>query len=248
MTANPSPPPTSRPDPAWVVRLGGRRPDIVLMAPYLVYLVLLGVRDLLPYEWRPAAALLRGVGALWVVWLFRRYLPPWGRPHWTIAIAGGLFAAWGWVAVQHWLDAAGVPRRLPLPLFPGDPAVVDPRDIIGATTLFWADVVTRITVAVITVPIVEELFWRAFLLRAMVRWDDFEKVPLGTFTWFSFLGTSLLSTVQHPDNWGVSILCWMLFNAVFCWRKSLMCIMITHAITNFVLYVYVVRSGDWQFW
>lgn len=239
------PPPTA---PPWVRRLATQRPDIVLMAPYLVYLLLLGVRDLLPYEWRPAAAVLRGVGGLYVVWLFRRYLPPLGRPHWVIAVGGGLFAAWGWVALQHWLNDAGLPRRLPLPLFPGDAAVVDPRSVLGAGTLFWADVISRITVAVVTVPVVEELFWRAFLLRALVRWDDFEKVPLGTFTWFSFLGTSLLSMLQHPDNWGVSIVCWMFFNAVFYWTRSIQCLIILHGVTNLALYTYVVRYADWMFW
>ena len=107
---------------------------------------------------------------------------------------------------------------------------------------------SSITRAVMIVPVVEELFWRGFILRAFVNWDRFDQVPLGRFTWMAFLGSSLLSVVQHPGNWGVSMVCWMLFNGLFYWRKSLLCLMITHGVTNLALYWYVVRTGDWQFW
>jgi hypothetical protein len=102
------------------------------------------------------------------------------------------------------------------------------------------------------VPVVEEVFWRGFLLRALIYWDRFEKVPLGTFTWVSFLGTSLLSTLEHPDNWGVSILCWFLYNGLMYWKKSILCLIITHGVTNLVLYLYVlyaaIHAGQTQAW
>jgi CAAX prenyl protease-like protein len=233
----------------WIDDLGASRPDIALMAPFLVYLALLSLRDYaFPYEWRAVAALVRGVGALAVVWVFRRHLPPWGRPHLLIAVPAGVLVAWGWVAGQHFFNDLSLPHQLPLPPFAGEFELIDPRDKLGAENLFWTTVVARIAVATTTVPIVEELFWRAFLLRALINWHDFDKVPLGRFTWFSFLATSLLSTVEHPANWGVSILCWMAYNALFCWKRSILCLVITHAVTNLALYVYVVRYNDWMFW
>jgi hypothetical protein len=33
---------------------------------------------------------LRGGASLALVWAFRRHLPPWGAPHWPIAIVGGV--------------------------------------------------------------------------------------------------------------------------------------------------------------
>jgi CAAX prenyl protease-like protein len=113
---------------------------------------------------------------------------------------------------------------------------------------WWSQVVVRITVATTVVPIVEELFWRAFLLRSLIDWQQFEKIPLGTFAWRSFIGTALLSTIQHPEQWGVSILCWIAFNALFIWKKSLMFIMIVHGVTNLVLYIYVIAYEDWWHW
>lgn len=222
------------------------RPDWVLIAPLMVYIGLLGLVYLVPATWQPGAILLRAVAAAAAAWLLRRHFPPLGRSHWPIAIVVGALAAWGWVAGQHWLDWLGLGGRLPG--FPGEKAMVDPRVALGARGLFWATWGARLATAGLVVPVVEELFWRGFLLRALIDWQNFERVPLGKFTWFSFLGTALISTLQHPDNWGVSIACWLVFNGVFYWTRSLLCLMLLHGATNLFLYVMVLRVGDWSFW
>lgn len=227
-------------------RLAESRPDVALMTPLLTYVALLSLVLVVPPTWQPAAIALRGIVSLTVVWLFRRHLPRWGSPRWAIAIAVGVFAAWGWVVGQYVIDHFGWGGRLPL--MPGEKAPVDPRIDLGARGLFWATWWLRMIVACTAVPVVEEIFWRGFLLRALIDWHHFERVPLGKFTWLSFLGTSLLSTLQHPDNWGVSILCWMLFNAVFYWTRSILCLVLVHGMTNLVLYLIVLRVGDWSFW
>jgi len=251
---------------SWIDRLGAARPDVAMMAPFLAYLLLLGLKEPLGPENRWIAALLRGAGALWVVWLFRRHLPPWGKPHTLLAAGCGLVIAAGWFYGQHLFDWLGVPHRLPLPLFPGEPQIVDPREELaeasglwvswfGVQGLFWLNVVTRIGVATTTVAVVEEIFWRAFLLRAMIDWGAFERVPLGRFTWWSFLGTSLLSTLEHPDNWAVSIPCWFAFNGLMYWKKSVLFLVLTHGFTNLFLYLWVIYravylndASAWMFW
>jgi CAAX prenyl protease-like protein len=224
------------------------RPDWALMGPFLIYLALLSLRDLLPANWTWLASIIRGVGGLAAVWLVRKHLPPWGRFFPIIALVAGALVAAGWVAGQHWFDGLGVPHNLPLPMFSGPVQVEDPRTVLGTGVLFWATVITRIAVACITVPLVEEIFWRGFLLRALINWEHFDRIPLGAFTWVSFLGTALLSTLEHPGNWLVSIFCWFAYNGLMYWKKSLSCLVLTHAVTNLVLYVYVVRWEDWLFW
>ncbi len=226
--------------------LARSRPDIVLIGPFLVYLALLGLTALATPIWQPAMIALRGAGAIAVVWIFRKHLPPWGKPHWAIAIIAGLLVAWGWIAGQYLCNSIGLPIRLPI--YPGsvDPTY-DPRDTFGATNLFHTWWVLRLTVATTAVPIVEELFWRAFLLRALIDWHQFERVQLGTFTWVSFLGTSALSMFQHPDNWVVSVLCWMAFNAIFYWTRSILCLVLVHGITNLVLYLMTLAINDFSF-
>ncbi len=243
---------------SWLDRLAADRPDIILIAPMLVYLALLGLRDtsLIPFEYRWVASLLRGVGGLVVVWILRRHLPPWGRPYWALAALMGLLIAAGWYYGQLLCDALGLPHRLPL--FPGQfdlQAHAEKFDALRQTAAFWPMVITRIAVASVTVPIVEELFWRAFLLRALIRWDSFEKIPLGTFTLRSFLLTSLLSVLEHPDNWIVSIPCWFAFNGLMYWKKSLLFLVLVHGFTNLFLYLWVIyqavalhNPAAWMFW
>ncbi len=228
----------------------------------LGYLLLLAARDALPYDWRFVAAILRGAGGLAIVWLFRSYLPPWGRAHVPLAALVGLLCAMGWYYGQFFFNAIGVPHRIPLPLFPGEPELIDPRSELaaggwwvarlGVDTVFWIDVATRVLVATTTVAVVEELCWRALLLRGFIRWTDFEKIPLGTFTWGSFLGTALLSTVQHPDNWAVSIPCWFAFNACMYWKRSILFCVWVHGFTNLFLYAWVIYQavgrGDARAW
>jgi membrane protease YdiL (CAAX protease family) len=240
------------------------RPDIVFMAPMLAYLALLGLKGALGPDNYWIAAILRGVGGLAVVWVFRRHLPDWGKPHLLLATACALLIAAGWFYGQYLFNAMGIPHQLPL--FPGDPEFIDPRAALakepgfwtrqmGLDTVFWMDVVTRILVASTTVAFVEEIFWRGFLLRAFINWDDFDRVPLGSFAWKSFLLTSLLSTLEHPTHWAVSIPCWFAFNALMIWKKSLLFLVIVHGLTNLFLYLWVIHRGVvlgddsvWMFW
>jgi hypothetical protein len=218
------------------------------MGPYMAYLLLMLAVGLFPASLYHLAVGFHIAAAAWVVWLFRHHLPPLGRIDLGPAVAVGLLAAGLWVAGQHLLDGIHVAGRcLGAPLW-GTLGPRDPRAEFPTGIAFWGYVVLKIARAVTIVPIVEEIFWRGFLLRALVSWDHFDQVPWGKFTWIAFLGSSLLSTLQHPANWGVSIFCWMLYNALFYWRRSLLCLMAAHAVTNLALYVYVVASGDWRFW
>ncbi|HOW71613.1 MAG TPA: CAAX prenyl protease-related protein [Phycisphaerae bacterium] len=247
MSDHPTTPHTPTPggDTGWLAETLDTRPEIVWMAPFMIYLILLGLNDKFPEEWMAVPIAIRGFGGLAAFWIVRRRLPSLGRPHVLLAIVLGILAAAGWVLGQYGCNAVGLGGSW-FGLRPG-PDGHDPR--VDLTTAAWtSQAVLRITVATITVPVVEELFWRGFMLRTFINWQRFETVPLGTFTWLSFLGTALLSTVQHPANWGVSILCWMAFNALFYWKKSLLFLMIVHGVTNLALYLYVITRHDWIFW
>lgn len=246
-------------------RFAQRRPDVVLIAPMLAYLLLLGAKDWAGADNYWLTALLRGVGGLLPVWLFWRHYPDWGRPYAGLALVCGLIAAFGWYYGQLLLNWLGVPVTLPLPFF-DDVEFRDPRAVLaeeqgywtralGVSAVFWLDVVTRILVASVTVPIVEELFWRAFLLRALIDWDDFERVPLGQPSARANIITSLLSAIQHPYNWAISIPCWLFFNGLMFWRKSILFLILVHGFTNLFLYAWVIYRGAycgeavaWSFW
>ena len=64
----------------------------------------------------------------------------------------------------------------------------------------------------VLVPIVEELAFRGFLARRIID-SDFDKVPLGTFSWSSFLVSSAVFGAMHGRLWIVGTLAGMLFAA-----------------------------------
>ena len=157
------------------------RPDFALIAPMGLYLVCLAARDALPYDFRWIAALLRGAVGLWAIWAFRRAFPAWGKAHVLLSIPLAALVAAGWFYGQYLFNWLGVPHGLPV-MTPADfefaETFPDPRGelaaggfwvgLLGLNTVFWLDVVTRIGVASITVPLIEG----AVLARVLVAGAD----------------------------------------------------------------------------
>jgi len=234
--------------PTWVDAWVARSTEIPYVAPFMAFLLLMWVGGQFDRTYLPWAYALRTFGALAVAIVFWKYLPPLGRPHVLWAIPLGLLVAFGWVylhkafAAQPWYAAT---QLLGHDAPKGD--FYDPYARLGAGFTFWLFLIVRIGGASVVVPIVEELFWRGFLLRALIRWNDFALVPLGAFTLRSFLFCSLLSAAEHP-MWEVGILCWVVYNLLFYWKKSLLFLIVVHGITNLALYSYVVVRQDWVFW
>jgi hypothetical protein len=101
--------------------------------------------------------------------------------------------------------------------------------------------------AVILVPIVEELFWRAWLMRWLIR-PQFEAVPLGTYAASSFWITAVMFALEHGPYWDVGLIAGVLYNAWMVRTRSLGDCILAHAVTNACLCVYVIASGQWQYW
>lgn len=101
--------------------------------------------------------------------------------------------------------------------------------------------------AVVIVPIVEELFWRAWLMRWLVN-RNFERVPLGTYTPLSFWVTAALFASEHGPYWDVGLLTGLIYNWWMIRTKSVAECVLMHAVTNACLCAYVIATGQWQYW
>ena len=232
----------------WVDRAVARAPELPYVAPFFAFLILMFIGGQFGPEWLPWTYALRTFGALAVALLFWRHFPPLGRPHLVWAVVFGVLVAAMWVYVHKWFAAQ--PWYESTQLMGKDAKgddLYDPYARLGTGLALWLFLIVRIGGASIVVPIIEEIFWRGFVLRIFIRWHAFQNVPLGAFTWRSFILCSLLSAAEHP-MWEVGILCWVVYNLLFYWKKSLLFLIITHGITNFVLYTYVVLAEDWVFW
>ena len=107
-------------------------------------------------------------------------------------------------------------------------------------------IIIRLFGAAIVVPIFEELFWRSFILRYIVD-ANFTSVKLGTFTWPSFIISSILFGLEH-HLWLAGIMAGIFYNIVLYRTKNLWCSILAHSVTNLMLGVYVVKTGSGQFW
>jgi hypothetical protein len=113
---------------------------------------------------------------------------------------------------------------------------------------YWATVFFRFLRLVIVVPLVEELFWRGFLMRYLIS-ENFTKVPFGTFRWAAFSITAAGFMLEHSStDYAAALICGIIYNAVACWTKSLGSCVFVHAVTNLFLGLYIMFTKQWGFW
>jgi exosortase E/protease (VPEID-CTERM system) len=129
-----------------------------------------------------------------------------------------------------------------------DPDVVASRDPAQLGPL-WGPLwlIVRVLGYTMTVPIAEELAFRGFLARRLID-ADVERVPPGTFSWISFLGSSLAFGALHQAAWIPGTLAGMAFAAALYHRRRLRDAIVAHTTTNALLSVYVIGTGSWASW
>lgn len=111
----------------------------------------------------------------------------------------------------------------------------------------WPVLALRLIRAVIIVPIVEELFWRAWLMRWLID-NDFEKVPLGKYSAQAFWTVAVLFASEHGSYWDVGLLAGIIYNWWMVRTRTLGDLILAHAVTNGILGAYVIAFGKWEYW
>jgi CAAX prenyl protease-like protein len=151
--------------------------------------------------------------------------------HALAALATGVLVLVLWIA----LDASW--------MIVGAPAGFDPR--VGGR-IDWLLVAIRIAGAALVVPVMEELFWRSFLMR-WVDAPDFESVEPSQLSIKSFVITVLLFGVEH-NLWLAGIVAGAAYSLLYMRHRNLWSPILAHAVTNGLLGVWVVRTGSWSYW
>lgn len=119
---------------------------------------------------------------------------------------------------------------------------LNPFALASPCVLAW-----RTARAVLIVPFIEELFWRAWLMRWLVN-SDFRAVPLGTYTPLAFWTTAILFGSEHGPYWDVGLVTGVIYNLWMIRTRSVGDCVLMHAVTNAALSAYVVAAHQWQYW
>lgn len=101
--------------------------------------------------------------------------------------------------------------------------------------------------AAVIVPVVEELFWRAWLMRWLIS-HDFGNVPLGAYSAQAFWVVAALFASEHGPYWDVGLAAGAAYNWWMVRTRSLGDLILTHGVTNACLSIYIVAAGRWEYW
>lgn len=218
-----------------------RHPALPYVLPFGVFVLFLTVQDHIPLDHTvefPLRVLILGA----LLWFFSRHVIDLRVRNFASStmIGVGVFVIWVapdllWPTYRsHWLfqnSLAGTISSSIAEDFRSDFSV-----------LFF-----RTLRAVIIVPIIEELFWRGWLMRWLVS-SEFHKLPFGAYSPSSFWITALLFASEHGPFWDVGLVAGIVYNWWMIRTGSLGDLIYTHAITNACLCVYILLTNRWEYW
>jgi CAAX prenyl protease-like protein len=188
-------------------------------------------------------------------------------PRWLYAVRSAIAAGllgWFWkdyeelrsvaprVSPRGWLIAVGVGAAVivlwvaldaPPLAFTSGPGY-DPRDPSGAIN--WGLALTRTAGSAIVVPVMEELFWRSFLMRWLERPAFLTVRPAAVGIKSIALG-ALLFGAEHTQ-WFAGILAGFAYSWLYVRTGNLWVPIAAHAASNALLAWWVLQTGAWHFW
>lgn len=218
-----------------------KNPSAQYVAPFALFLVLLAVFERFPADARwdgPFRVILLGL-VCFICWPRDISTRP---AHWILSTAIGAAAFFLWIAPETLLPGYRQHLLFSNSILGRPHSSIPPAALRSSWVLAW-----RTARAVLIVPIVEELFWRGWLMRRIIK-TDFRSVPLGAYTPAAFWLTAILFAFEHGSYWDVGLLTGVIYNLWMIRSKSIADCILMHAVTNAALSAYVIASHQWQYW
>ena len=177
------------------------------------------------------------VGGMLLAWrrhygeLVRQNLPSLGEAALAATVGLAVFVAW-----IH-LDA-------PWMQIGEATAAFVPQDAQGR--LNWPLIAVRWCGAALLVPVMEELFWRSFLMR-WLQVPVFEGLDPRQAGLKAVVLSTFLFMLAHP-LWLAAIIAGLAYALLYRQTGKLWTAVLAHAVTNGALGLWVVQTRQWQFW
>jgi uncharacterized protein len=110
----------------------------------------------------------------------------------------------------------------------------------------WPLAIARLASLALVVPVMEELFWRSFLMRWIAAREflsvDPKRVGAG-----AFLVSSALFASEHA-MWIAGMIAGLAYGWIYIRTANLWVPILSHTVTNGLLGLWIVSTGRWTFW
>ena len=183
------------------------------------------------------------VGAAMLIWMW----PAVEEMRWKWSLAGvvtGVIVFFIWIGIDDCFRLLGINPGFAEIKIGGKPWN-PPAQFGSGSSLAVFLIAVRIVGSSLVVPPLEEVFFRSFLYRYLVR-PEFLTVPFAFFP-MPFLATSIVFGFEHRE-WLAGVLCGFAYMGLVIWKKRLGDAITAHTVTNFLLGLWVVSRNEWKFW
>jgi CAAX prenyl protease-like protein len=215
-------------------------PALARIAPFALFLAFLALQPLVePHLDGRWVVVARGVAVAAVLAFFWRHYgelrdgPPVPAREWALAGALGVAVFVAWITFDAGWAAFGTPGKGFVPLNPDG-------------TLDLALVALRLFGLVLVVPVMEELFWRSFLMR-WIAGRQFLAVSPARVGIAAFLISSALFALEH-SLWFAGLGAGLAYGWIYMRTGNLRVPIASHAITNGLLGAWILATQNWPHW
>jgi len=211
-------------------------PEYPRVAPFAVFVVLTALQGMFGPASRYWLYAVKTVVGVWMLWEARAFVPEMRWKFSLEALLVGVLIFGVWVGLDGYYPRFGKVGE-----------GWNPHEQFGTNSpTAWFYVLARMAGVTLVVPPIEEVFYRSFLYRYFVK-INFLAMPLGQFHALSFAVTSIIFGLVHAE-WVPGIICGLAYQWLVVRKDRLGDAMTAHAITNFLLSVWVIWRGAWTFW
>lgn len=211
------------------------KPVALRCAPFLLFLGLTFAQTAFGEEGRYWIYSGKTLVGAWMIWVLAPLIQ---ELKWNFSLQGVIA---GVAVFVIWVGLDPFYPKLSDEVNPWNPLTQFDNQALG-----WFFVVVRILGSSIVVPPLEEIFYRSFLYRYIVQ-QDFLKIPLSRFDLKAFVVTAMIFGFSH-NQWLAGILCAFVYQGLVVRNNRLGDALTAHAVTNFLLGLWVVFKPAWHFW
>ena len=216
-------------------------PMFVRVAPFGVFIAFLAAQSLLTLspqtqDWLVIDRAL-AVGVL-MAYLWPRYVELHGAPRLSrrqlaacAAVGVAVFALW--IALDVPWARWGAPQGGFRPVHEGG-------------RIDWALAALRLIGLAAVVPLMEELFWRSFLMRWLDR-RDFLALPARDASKIAICLSAALFATEH-SLWVAGLIAGLAYAGLYIKTNNLWAPVLAHTVTNAILGLWILATGSWHLW